>query len=319
MSNERAMMAPIVSDWRVFFAPVNRLTSAPTIFDPSQIASFNLESPPAPWIDMGPIRNLKRTPATKIAQMRGGKMGAASMQCRTGLDTRVEFDFRDWGKVQMAVAGGSEHMNVLASGVGVAPSGGTAVPPVAVMAGSTATNIIVGSTIVATFNVGDLLAIDVDYAGQTGYVGTGVAAAYVRSSTGLNADYIRRVTFNVERVASKTSNSLVLARPLIGGAPVAGAKVQIVTGFVDREGANFFQEWSAVFISEAQSGGRICYYYPRLQACAPASEIAAEISDPIRAVMLHANFIALPYTDSNDGQQCVCWRSYIPALTAAAY
>ena len=31
------------------------------------------------------------------------------------LDARVEFDFREWGKLQMALAGGSEHMNVLAS------------------------------------------------------------------------------------------------------------------------------------------------------------------------------------------------------------
>ena len=39
-------------------------------------------------------------------------------QFRGPLEARVEFDFREWGKLQMALAGGSEHMNVLAPGAG---------------------------------------------------------------------------------------------------------------------------------------------------------------------------------------------------------
>lgn len=319
MSNKSEMMSPVINRWRAFIAPVNRATGTPTIFDPAQITSFDVNAPLSPWIDAGPVTNLKRTPLTKVVQARGGKAGASSAQCRAALDARVEFDFRNWGKLQMAIAGGGEHMNVLVSGTGGAPSGGTAVSPVDVLAGSTATNIVVASAIVATFNVGDLVAVDVDYAGQTGYVGTGVAAAYVRSASGLDADYVRRVTFNVEHVVSKTNNSLVLARPLIGGAPASGARVQLVAGFVDREGASFFQEWSAVFLSETQSGGRICFYYPRLQACAPAAESAVELADPLRVMALHANCTALPFADSNDGQQCVCWRSYIPAANSPAY
>ncbi len=319
MSNERAMMSPIVSEWRAFFAPVNRATGVPAIFDPGQIASFDLDAPPDPWLAAGAITNLKRTPGTKVLQMRGGKAGASSTQFRASLDARLEFEFRDWGKLQMAIAGGGEHMNVLATAGGQAPSGGTAVPPIIVLAGSTAAKIIVGAAIVSTFNVGDLVAVDVDYAGQTGYVGTGVAGAYVRSSIGLGADYVRRVTFNVERIASKTDDSLVLSRPLIGGAPASGAKVQLVSGFVDREGSSFMQEWSALFMSDSCSGGRVCYYYPRLQACASATETAAEIADTLRGMMLHANLTALPHADSNDGQQCLCWRSYIPAPCTPAF
>jgi hypothetical protein len=126
----RTTMSPVVSEWRAFIAPVNRATGTPVIFDPGQNASFDPAAPPPPWIDAGTIANLKRTPQTNIKQIRGGVNGGAAAQCRAGLDARVSLDFRDWGKVQMAVAGGAEHMNVLVSnGSGSAPSGGTAVPP----------------------------------------------------------------------------------------------------------------------------------------------------------------------------------------------
>ncbi len=319
MSNSRSGMSPIVSEWHAFFAPVNRASNEAAIFDPAQIASFTASAPPAPWINAGAITNLKRLSGTKIAQVRGGSSGANVSQFRSAIDARVEFDFRDWGKVQMAIAGGAEHMNVLAAANSGAPSGGPAVPPVDVLAGSTATTIVVGPAIVATFNIGDLVAVDIDYTGQTGLINAGIAAAYVRSSVGLSRDYIRRITFNLGCVAAKTADALVLASPLIGGTPAAGAKLQLVTGFVDREGSSFFQEWSAVLISETQSGGRICFYYPRLQPCASAAESAAEIEDPLRAMMLHANLLALPYADPNDGQQCLCWRSYVPAPKVPAY
>src|SRR5512138_2338005 len=112
MSNSRSGMSPIISEWHAFFAPVNRVSNAPTIFDPAQIALFNASAPPTPWINGGTITNLKRVSGTKIAQIRGGSNGVGVSQFRSGLDARVEFDFRDWGKVQMAIAGGAEHMNL---------------------------------------------------------------------------------------------------------------------------------------------------------------------------------------------------------------
>jgi hypothetical protein len=316
----RTTMSAVVSEWRAFLAPVNRATGAPAIFDPAQNASFDPDAPPPPWIDAGPVVNLTRTPQTKIVQVRGGANGATAAQCRAGLGARVEFDFRDWGKLQMAVAGGAEHMNVLAGNCSIsAASGGSAVPPISVQAGSSASSIVVDSAVVATFNVGDLIAVDVDYAGQTGYVGTGVPGAYVRSTAGLGGDYIRRVTFNVGRVADKTDTALVLEKPLVGGPPATNAKLQLVSGFLDREGGNFVQEWSGVFVSQSESGGRIFFYYPRLQPCAPANETELGFSAPLRSVMLHASFAALPYTDMNDGQQIVCCRTYFPEPRAAAY
>ena len=61
------------------------------------------------------------------------------------------------------------------------------------------------------------------------------------------SDFIRRVTFNVSRVSSKTPTSLLLAQPLIGP-PTSGMGVQRVVAFVDREGSSFFQEWSGLFV-----------------------------------------------------------------------
>lgn len=318
-SAARAMMSPVLSEWRAFFAPVDRATGTPTVFDPARMATFDVNSPPAPWIDGGNIVHLTRVAGTKVQQARGGQAAAVANQFRAGMDARVEFDFLTWGKLQMAIAGGGEHFNVLAATGGSAPSGGTAISAVPVQSGSTASNVVVGAANVPAFSVGDLVAVDVDYTGQIGYVGSGVGAAYVRSASGLGVDYVRRVTFNVERIASKTTDTLVLARALMGGAPSASAKVQKVIGFVDREGSRFFQEWSAVFVSGTQSGGRVCFYYPRLQASAAAGENSVEIADPLRAVTLHANLIALPYVDPVDGQLGLCWRSYVPGGSAAAY
>ena len=116
------------------------------------------------------------------------------------------------------------------------------------------------------FAPGNLIAVDVDYQQQIGYVGSGISAAYVSNPAAVNRDlnYVRRVTFNVGRVVEVTATSVILAQPLLAGAPATGASAQVVVAFVDREGGSFFQEWSALFVAEPESGGRVCFYYPRL-------------------------------------------------------
>lgn len=178
--------------------------------------------------------------------------------------------------------------------------------------------------------MGSLIAVDLDYAQQIGYVGSGISAAYVSSAAAVNHDlnYVRRVTFNVGRVVEITATSVVLAQPLLGGVPAAGAAAQVVIAFVDREGGAFFQEWSALFVAEEESGGRVCFYYPRLSPN-PGSAVSstgrflredlAAIAKPLSAISLRASFLALPYTDTNDGQSVLCFRSYFPAGMAAAY
>jgi hypothetical protein len=316
-------MAPIARRVRAYFAPVTRATGAPTIFDPGKNSSFDLDAPPAPWIDLGTIDNFRRTPATELRPARGEMKSATASQFRARLAARVEFEFREWGKLQMALAGGSQHMNVLAAdpGAAAAPSGGTPIAGVTVQSGSTASEIVVGSGAVDSFAVGEVIAVDIDYTGQTGYVGSGVSGAYVRAAAdvGSDAHYIRRITFNVGRVAAKTATSLQLAQPLIGGAPSTSAKVQKVVALLDRESGSFFQEWSALFVLPEGSGGRVCFYYPRLQPAIPAQEAAIEISPPLESFALRAAFIALPHTDANDSEQVLCYRSFYPPVSAALY
>jgi hypothetical protein len=221
-------------------------------------------------------------------------------------------------------------MNVLApaSGSAPAPSGATAAPGVAVLPGSTASELVLGPGAASTLPVGILIAVDVDYEQQTGYVGSGIAAAYVSSAASVKWDpnYVRRVTFNVGRVAEVTANSVLLAQPLPGGTPANGASAQKIVAFVDREGGSFFQEWSALFVAEEESGGRVCFYYPRLSPNPGAKtntsfvrEQLVDVVKPVSTVSLKASFIALPFTDTNDGQTVLCYRSYFPAASAAAY
>ena len=232
--------------------------------------------PPAPWVDLGWIDNFARWYETPTDVVRSGAKALATAQYRGPLEARVEFDFRQWGKLQMALAGGSEHMNVLtpASGsVTPAASGGTPAAAIAVLAGSTANELLFGTGVTSAFAAGQLIAVDVDYEEQTGYVGSGIPAAYVNSAAAVNEDpnYVRRVTFNVGRIGEVTSTSVLLEQPLGGGPPLAGASAQVVMAFVDREGGSFFQEWSALFVAETESGGRVCFYYPRLSRIGWAS------------------------------------------------
>ena len=362
----RPAMVPVMREMRAYFAPVNRTTETPTIFDPAASGAFGLESPPVPWLDLGWIDSFERFYDTPTDVVRSGVNMFPALQFRGPIETRVEFDFREWGKLQMALAGGSEHMNVLAtsSGATPAPSGGTPIPAVAVLPGSTASQIVFGAGAVGGFAAGNLVAVDVDYQQQIGYVGSGISAAYVSNPAAVNhdANYVRRVTFNVGRVAEVTATSVILAQPLLAGAPAMGASAQVVAAFVDRVGGSFFQEWSALFVAEPESGGRVCFYYPRLspnpgagahgvsvkssagwkppKSGGAANTSAAanmrgsgagnssqkflredfeEIARPLTSVGLHASFIALPYTDTNDGQTVLCYRSYFPAAMAAVY
>lgn len=299
---------------RAYFAPVNRETGEPTLFDPTQ--AFDLDAPVGPWMAAGEVREFKRASATKFGTMHAGVKGAVAGQFRGAMDARVAFDFCTWGKLQMAIAGGSQHMNVLAEAANASglASGGVAASPVAVLTGSSATELVLGVGVVDGFTAGDMVAVDVDYAQQTGYVGTGISGAYVKDPADVkrDRDYVRRVTFNVARVQEKTATSLVLDRALPGEAPAVGASVQKVIAFVDREGGSFFQEWSGLFVVEAESGGRVCFYYPRLQAAGAASESIAKL-DVFALHTLHAEMVALPAKDENDGEAAVCWRSWRPA------
>ncbi|HEY6413612.1 MAG TPA: hypothetical protein VIX42_07990 [Edaphobacter sp.] len=314
MSGENVV--PVVRRVRAYFAPVNRAAGVPTVFDAAQMGGFALDAPPAPWVDLGWCSGFARKSATKVGALRTGAPAMAQNQVLTEVEATVSLEFESWGKLQMALAAGSQQMNLLrtASGVVANGSGGVAAAAVALGAGSTAGSLNVGAAAAAGFVVGDLVAVDVDYVGQVGFVGSGVSGAYVGSAASVGGDvnYVRRVSLNVGRVVSIANGVLQLGSALVAGAPVAGMKVSRLVGFVDREGGGFFQEWSGLFCLDGEQGDRVIYHYPRLQAMQGAVEMMEALAGPLEKVRLVGAFRALPVKDSNDGAAVLCFRSYLP-------
>jgi hypothetical protein len=313
--------APTTRRVRGYFAPVSRATQTPVLFDPAEEGSFSLDSPPSPWISLGWIQGFTRKSSGKTAPLLTGIPAATLEQVRETLEAQVSFEFLSWTKLTMALATGSQHMNLLstASGATLAADGATASTAVTVLSGSTSTSVVLSATDAATFSAGSIIALDSDYTGQTGYVGSPVSGAYIRSALG-DVDYIRRITFNVALVSEVSSNTLILAGALPGGAPAAGSKLQAVIGFVDREGGSFYQEWSALFVMQGNQGERIFFHYPRLQTMAGAQEIAQPLNEKqtngLERVLLKGQFMALPVIDSLDGERVLCYRSFLPAAKA---
>jgi hypothetical protein len=306
---------------RGYFAPVNRTTQTQVLFDPAEQGRFSLDAPPAPWIDLGWIQGFTRKPGSKSSPVLAGIPAGTLEQVRETLEAQVSLQFLTWTKLTMALATGSQHMNLLAPASGAAPAadGAQAALAITPQSGSTAAFIALAATDAAIFAPGSIVAVDVDYNGQTGFVGAPVAGAYVRQAL-TDVDYIRRVTFNVGFVSQVNSTGLTLAEPLPGGVPAAGAKLQALTGFVDREGGSFYQEWSALFVMQGSQGERIFFYYPRLQTMTGAEEAAIPLDGKHQGgqarVLLKGQFLALPVIDPLDGEHVLCYRSFLPAPNA---
>lgn len=329
-SNLIPSVAPVTRRVRAYFAPVNRTAAQATIFDASQIAGFNPNVPPAPWVDLGWCSAFTRKSGTKNEPLNTGAPGIAAGQVRTAIEAQVSLEFESWGKLQLALSAGVQQMNVLRVQPGATPngSGGAAVAAVPLTAGSSitsATALDVGSAAAAGFVVGDVVAVDVDYVSQTGFVGTGVSGGYVKSvaAIGTDVDYVRRITLNVARVTAIAGGVLTLGSPLIAGIPTAAMKASRVVGFCDREGGSYFQEWSALFCLQGAQGDLVAYHYPRLQAINGAAEAREGLvgvqsaAGELERVRLAGTFRALPVKDANDGEMVVCFRSYLPGMMRA--
>lgn len=316
MSGLVSGVAPVARRVRAYFAPVNRASGVPTVFDASGMAAFLPNAPLAPWVDLGWCTGFVRTSGTKISALVTGAPGIAAEQVRTEIETTVSLEFESWGKLQLALAAGVQQMNVLrvATGAAANGSGGLAAAAVALAVDSTAMTLDVGATAAGGFAVGGIVAVDVDYTGQVGFVGSGVSGGYVTSSVavGGDANYIRRVTLNIGRIVSIGGGVLTLGDPLPAGIPASGMKVSPVVGYCDREGGGFFQEWSALFVAEGSQGDRVMFHYPRLQAANGIAEKTDALTGGLEKVRLAGYFRALPVIDANDGERVVCFRSYLP-------
>ena len=322
MFAKRSQMTPLSQGVRAYVAPIDRTSGTCVAFDPAAQGQFDLDTPPPPFLDLGWVQNFARRSTTKYEALRNGPHATVSTQYRSQPEALVEFDFESWGKIQMALAGGTQEMNVLATPRTSLPqdSGGVAIPASYVLDGSSDYRIVLDPGEMSKYAIGNIVAVDFDYAGTTGYIGTGAPAAYLTTALDpvANKDYTRRVTFNLSRVETMTSNQLGLSQRLIGSAQT-GMGVQNVAAFVDREGGSFFQEWSGLFVIPSDAGGRICIYYPRLQPCQSTGEDRREWAAPFFNTMSHASLRALPTTDANDGETVLCYRSYFPTEYAAVY
>ncbi len=313
--------APVARRVRGYFAPVDRTNQRPVLFDPAVQGGFNLDAPPAPWISLGWIQEFSRKPLGTTSALLTGIPASPMEQVRESVGAQISLRFLSWTKLTMALATGSQHMNVLAaaSGAPLSADGAVATTAVSLQSGSTASTINLASTDASKFSVGSIVAVDVDYTGQTGFLGTPVAGAYVRQPLS-DVDYIRRVTFNVALVSQVNQSGLTLGEPLPGGAPAAGAKLQTLTGFVDREGGSYYQEWSALFVLQGSQGERIFFHYPRLQTMTGAEESVIPLDVKNKngqsKILLNGQFLAMPVTDPLDGERVVCYRSFLPAANA---
>jgi len=312
---------PVTTDVHAFLAPVQREGNMPAVFDASQVGGFDLTNPPAPWIGIGRVENFRRTAADETLSVQTGTESAVVAQFRKKLESHVSFDLRNWGKLQMALASGGTQWNILEPGHDAEPAatGGVAVPAQPILAGSTSSLLKIDPQCGSRFATGDIVAVDVDYMQQSGYVGLGAAAAYIAAGQDRHpqADFIRRVTFNVARIIDVNGGDLQLESALLGGDPPTSAAMQKIVGFADREGGAFRQEWSALFFEETVSGGRVCYYYPRLQSVPPGSERKSAILGDFQAMLLQAKLLALPVADPQDGVAALWYRIYVPSACGA--
>jgi hypothetical protein len=303
-------------DVRAYFAPVDRANGVPLAFDPASMGRFDLATPPPGWINAGAVASVKRNAGAGWKPVWSGAPAMVQSQGRSNVEETVEVVLPSWTRLAVALSSGMQTMNLLKTSNGAVgnPSGGAAATADVIGTGSTATVLHLPST--TSVQTGDVLVVDVDYGGETGYVGSGAEGAYVAAApANPDVDFVRRVSFNVARVLSVSAGTVTLATALPAGVPAESMKASVVAGFVDRNGGNFAQEWSALFVVDGFQGDRMLLHYPRLQ---PVGESAAETSEEIAKSVMRwrpvANMRALPVTDAADGVRAVCFRSYLPAV-----
>jgi hypothetical protein len=299
-------LPPAVRRVRGYFAPVDRLTATPTPFDATAVTSFDADTPPAPWTDLGWIDDFTRASETKLQVVESGAPGTVLLQGRQSVGATVSMTFERWSKLTMALTCGAQQTNVLKAGAS----------PVAITALSSTATFLSTPNGAGTIQAGDMIAVDADYNGQTGYLGAGASAAYLATAIGSDSDWIRRMTLNVGRVTAVTATGLQLAEPLLGGVPAQGMQAQSIVALQDREGGTFFQEWSGLFCMQGEQGDALFFYYPRLQTMSGPAEKLVSLTAPLSHVLLSGRFVALPIVDPVDGSQVCCYRTYLPSANA---
>ena len=124
----------------------------------------------------------------------------------------------------------------------------------------------------AKFSAGSMIAVDADYTGQTGFVGSPICRRLCATGADRCGLHPARDIQRGACISGELRAGLTLAEPLPGGVRQPAQRCRRVTGFVDREGGSFYQEWSALFVMQGSQGERIFFHYPRLQTMTGAEE-----------------------------------------------
>ncbi len=305
----------IASSVRAWFAPVDRTSDLPVPFNPASMGRFNLHTPPAGWWSAGCILDLKRTAVSAVTPVWSGAPAAVKTQVSATVGEEVEFTLVGWTRVGLSLSSGTEVLNLFQpTGSGVTtPSGGAAALVESLLPGSTATvlQLQVGSAV----QVGDLVVVDVDYTGQTGFLGSGGSGTFVPSvPASLDLHMVRRFSCNVGLVLSINGTAATLAVPLPAGAPASAMRLSRLSGFTGRTGGAFLPEWSALFVLDGVQGDRLLLHYPRLQPAGGASrEVIDMLAPGVERWRPSTRLRALPVTDANGDTPALCFRTYLPA------
>ena len=198
-------------------------------------------------------------------------------------------------------------------------SGGTAIPAVYVQDGATMYELPLAAADLANFQVGDMVAVEwtngpdrIRGVGRAGGVpGNGAGCG---DACGLCAARHFQCFASVEQDADVADARATADRRCAdrhGCAESGGAagprRRQLLPGM------------GGAVCGAGGTGGRACFYYPRLQAGASTSEVQQEVAGPLFSNMLHAKLRAMPSVDPNDGETVLCYRSYFPAETAKVW
>lgn len=337
------------SGWRGFFAPYNAAlgssvastVTGPTILDLTTGPFSDVTQPIASYFyDAGWIKDFKRTPESKIGQVRSGYRGAVRAQYRGQVGENFEFKFREYGRMQYRLAAGSTVFNILgASGLSggvngpLSASGAPTLPTSAYSAGTypwgvggqgtAPTLTVTGTPSTAQIVVGSYIVCDVDYNTATyGLVGDTGVPVFKNAVTDI--DYIRKTSDYVARVTAINGSVLTLDQPFIGGgsgnpAPLGpgatGSKVEVISGWSAREGGTFIAEWSGLFLCSTIDGAQLFIYYPHISILQNRDVAAAWAIENIGTtdlggMELDAQYAALAFDDPLDGETVVSYEGY---------
>ena len=299
-------LPPAVRRVRGYFAPVDRLSATPTAFDATTVASFDADTPPAPWTDLGWINGFTRASETKLQVVESGAPGTVLLQGRQSAGATVSMTFERWSKLTMALTCGAQQTNVLKAGAN----------PVAITA----------ATSTATFSA---------HRTEREPSRLGTSSRWMRTTAARQDISARERLPHISRSDRQRSEldsphdaergardggdgeRAATRRTIAGrraGAGDAGAVDRCVAGSRRR---HLLPGMVGTVFHAGRAGRCVVFYYPRLQTIERScGDHGVLLTAPLSQLLLNGHFVALPVVDSVDGAQVCCYRTYLPCANA---